>query len=306
MTMTPYDGAGAVSTNFTDDDMNVGFEDIDTSDMSIPRLRIVGDRAVFVDSLSGQEYSELNAVFLGLVKQRIMWDDDVEDNEKPLCKSPDFENGFPNVDPKTPVDKQFPWSTSNFNKPTDDVQPVLHCASCVFKEWDKTKWKTPPCSEQHTYVLMYEAEPGAMVPALFTTQRSGMKGSKAYVSSFMRTKTPMFTVHTTVTLDPQRRGSVNYAVPVYKRGAPTDENSWAEYAMNYRGIRDMIRQPPRAPESNSTVSSTAVETKEYETVTAAESPRANTPKEESKPASTQMPASTPTPVADDDSDDLPF
>ena len=94
------------------DDSNVGLEDVGVGDVVIPRLRIVHDEAMFEDNLSKAKFSTMKVVLLGLVKQRIFWDDNVEDDDKPLCKSPDFEHGFPNVDPGQR--KTFPWAKSNF------------------------------------------------------------------------------------------------------------------------------------------------------------------------------------------------
>jgi hypothetical protein len=95
---------------------NVGMEDVGATDLVIPRLQIVHKEGVFRDNLSKSEYSTLQVILLGLVKQRIMWDEDVEEGDRPQCKSPDFNMGFPQMREDIPKAKQFPWDMSNFSK----------------------------------------------------------------------------------------------------------------------------------------------------------------------------------------------
>lgn len=248
-------------------DGDTGLEDVGAGDVVIPRLQIQHTEGVFKDNLSGAEFPELRLIILGLIKQRIMWSDDVEDGEKPLCKSPDHVHGFPNQREDLPVDKRFPWSESNFDPShaqpliltpgADPVFPngwnsnglnVLPCASCKFQLWgnDKNGKSVPPmCTEQHTYGVLYSPEEGVWTSALLTLQRTGIKPSKTYVSSFAQQKQPMFTVETTLTLNQQSRGSVKYCVPIFKKGPATDRNQWLDYANTYRSIRDFVRSAPR-------------------------------------------------------------
>jgi hypothetical protein len=237
---------------------NLGFEDVDASDLQMPRLRIDGPKALFVDSLTQKEYPALDVVILGLVKGRVMWNKVVDDGDRPMCKSPDTENGFPNVSEQTPRSKRFPFSISNF-QPQDfpaeqgiNGHVTLPCGSCKFKEWGKDedgKSTPPPCAEQHIFPLLYlDPEDGSMNPAILTLKGSGIKPSKAYVGGFMRTRQPMFSVMTHLTLQPMNRGSVNYAVPILRRGEVTDQEEWGEYANLYYSSRDYLRQPPRPGE----------------------------------------------------------
>lgn len=251
------------------DDMGLG--DIDASDLVIPRLNILHKDGLFKDNLSGQTYSELNVIILGLVKQRIMWSSENENNARPQCKSPDNAHGFPNVDPKASLSSQFPWEESNF-EPSDAV-PIsfgpgiapafpegyssngsgcLNCAACKFTEWGtnpKTAKSVPPlCSEQHTYIVLYTPDGAGetWATALLTFQKTGIKPSKTYVSSFYQSKRPMFTVMTNIKLSVNTRGSVEFSTPIFRQGDPTDRNLWEEYADKMRSIRDIIRQAPRA------------------------------------------------------------
>lgn len=250
MTVEPHAGAG--SDVAIPDEWATGLEDVGVGDVVIPRLTIIHDQGRFKNNLSNEEFETIDAVVLGLVKQRVMWDAVVEDGDKPECKSPDFEHGFPNVRDDIPKDKRFPWEKSNFNPadfpPENGINGLvtLPCSSCIFTQWDKGDWKQPPCAEQHTYPLVYTPDGGdTWIPALFTTQKTGIKPSKQFISSFAQTKTPMFTARTTIGLTLQSRGSVKYSVPTFRRTGPSERENWAEYAEQYRTIRDYIRTAPR-------------------------------------------------------------
>ena len=256
MTVAPGTGSEVATWDSGDD---IGLEDVNVGDVVLPRLSIVHDEAVFQDNQSKQQFDELEVIILGLVKQRIMWDSTVDEGDKPQCKSPDAEHGFPNTNPDAPKDKRFPWDESNFNPANFSPDPerndliVLPCNSCVFAQWTKENGKSVPprCSEQHTYPLLYNSTPGALPedqiwqPALISFQRTGIKPSRQYLSGFAQAKRPMFTVHTTISLTPMKRGTVKYAVPVFKKGDSTDRDSWDEFANQYRQIREFIRSAPR-------------------------------------------------------------
>lgn len=274
-----------------------GLEDVDISDVMLPRLQLIHKEALFRDNLSKTDYPELELIILGMIKQRIMWRSETEDKEKPLCKSPDHSHGFPNVRDDVPKDKQFPWAASNFNPA--DFPPggptslnglvTLPCDSCIFKEWDKPGWKVPPCAEQHTYAVLYNQNPGGdeenWVSALLTFQKTGIKASKQYISSFVQSSQPMFTVRTKVTLNAVSRGTVDYAVPTFRRMEPTDSSEWPNYGEQLRTIRDFIRQPPRSQDDDEDFTAAPVPSDNFNTGPAA-------------PAATPPPAAPPqTPVA---------
>lgn len=257
MTVVPTTG-GEVAP-FDPDLANAGLEDIGVTDVVIPRIKIDHVNGRFVDALSKQEFDKLTVILLGLVKQRVMFDDDVQDGDRPQCKSPDFDHGFPNINPESRKDTLFPWDKSNF-KPEDfppenglNNLPTLPCDKCIFQKWDVGGWKNPPCAEQHTYPLLYTPDEGeSWITALLTLQKTGIKPSRQYISAFAQSQTPMFTVHTEITLTQQSRGTVKYAVPSFKRLSVTDRNEWGEYATRVRQIRDFIRQPPRNAEDDDT------------------------------------------------------
>lgn len=205
-----------------EDTAPVGLEDFDDSTAPIPRLNIVGEIAVFKDSLSNEEYAELHTVVLGLVRQRVLWEPgDLKEGAKPLCRSRDGKIGLPQ--------DGFPWPQSGFDPipGLEDEQQELDCASCPLKDWgsDPKGGEKPWCTEQAVVVVMHEGG-----PALLTLQRSSMAPIRAYAASFKRSGMPMFTKYATITLNPQKRGTVKYAVPEFKSTGPTDDADHDFYA----------------------------------------------------------------------------
>lgn len=225
----------AVATNVVE-----GLEDFDSNlDAQMPILRIKHDSGQFVDALSGETINEsgeaVEVILLGLMKQRILWASELSDDAKPLCKSYNFTEGVPDED-------NFPKKASGFT--SDDVDGgMLPCVDCKLKEWGSHPQRdTPWCSEQHTFALLVKTGDG-WSPALLTVQRSAIKPSKQYLTSFARSGTPLYTVVTSISLDQRRKGTVDFSVPKFVRGAETDSDDWPAYAATYRGIREFVRTP---------------------------------------------------------------
>lgn len=327
MTVATPEGGGSAVVPYDEDFGNLGLEDVEASDLVLPRINIDHDKGVFVNSLTKQEFPALTAVFLGLVKQRVMWPEKLEDGDKPRCKSPDFIHGFPRISDTVPYSKKFPFEESNFNEanaqPVDldpsaehpggwssNGYPVLPCGSCKFASWTKdrdNKSVPPPCSEQHTYPILYMVEEVledgtttgnyTWVPAIFTVQRSAIKNSRAFINSFAQAKQPFFTVYTGLTLQGESRGKNDYYVPVFKRMTPTDRNMWVEYGNQLRGIREMLRGAPRPQEDDSPDSVANVNTGPEAAAPAAPAPAAPAPTPAPEAAAPPPPAAPAAPPA---------
>jgi hypothetical protein len=289
---------------------NIGLEDVDQSDLTIPRIRIIHKEGKFQDNLTNTVMDELDCILLGVVKQRVMFHKDVDESDRPMCKSPDFQQGFPNESEEQPKNKRFPWAKSNFNRDDfaqGDNRIVLPCKSCIFAQWDKGDWKQPPCAEQHTYILYYTPDGGeSWSPGLFTVQKSGIKPSRTYLSGFANQNKALFTVRTRVTLKVGQRAQVIYSVPTFIKGAESDRDRWDEFANTYRTVRDVIRQPPRSAEDyddDGVVEAPASD------AAPAETRNQNAPAPTAQPA-TPAPASEPAPAATSqasaDAADMPF
>jgi hypothetical protein len=235
------------------DENYTGLEDFDPNkDAVVPRIKIDHAKGVFVDGQTSQEFHPFTVVLLTLVKQRILWEPEQNDDAKPLCKSYDFDTGFPDV-------TTFPWKESHlsFDDATAQAQAAglerveLPCQACNLKEWetDPKSGKAPWCTEQHTYPLLYQTvdDPDApWLPALLTFQKTGIKPSKTYCTPFSRTETPLFTVFTTLTLTTQKRGNVTFATPTFAKGDSTDQADWPEYRQLSWSMRQYLRTPPTA------------------------------------------------------------
>lgn len=297
----------------------VGLEDVEASDLRVPRINIDHDNALFVNSLTKEAFPALTVVTLGLVKQRIFWPAKMGDDPRPLCKSPDNRHGFPNVDPASPKSKQFPFEQSNFlptdpqiqDLPPDDRYPngwssngygVLSCDVCVFAKWGKDedgKNTPPPCNEQHTYPVLYMqqmthddgTEELLWVPAIFTVQRSAIGNSRAYINGFAQAKQAFFTQYTGLTLREAKRGSNEYCVPEFRKMGPTDRAKWPEYGQQFLTIRDYLRSAPR-PKDDSDNAAPAVSNENTAPVVVQSTPE---PATQAAPAPASPPPTPPTP-----------
>lgn len=318
MTVEPYEESGTVATY--DPDMYggaiPGLEGFDPSKVAVPRWNIDHDKGVFVDSLVKEERSTLSVVILGLQIQRIVWPEKMGDSDSPLCKSRDGAIGYPLLEPNGPKGLVFPWEQSPFTPDSlgrdANNNSILPCMSCTLKDWNgKGKDADPPkCSEQYTFILC--AEDGGE-QALFTCQKTGIKPAKQYITNFIRSKKPMFSVHTTITLLQQRAaGGRTYCTPEFRKGDFTDQMMWGEYAETYRQIQEFLVQPPRngntadgdGSETAAATASTAVGLTPGVPASPAATREMEKPRAIIRPPVTAKPAETFTPPVSDD--DLPF
>jgi len=225
-----------------------GLEDFAPSDRVVPTLRINHKESVVEDSLSGAKYSELTVVLLGLIKQRVLWPPDMgEEKEQPLCRSYNFTEGHPSPPEEKSLVERFPWEAAGYGEPPAGWEGiVLPCGSCKLKDWGThPRREAPWCSEQHTFAMLLPTDEGALIPVLFQIQRSALKPSKNYLSSFANAGQPLFTVFTKITLEARKRGSNDYSVPKFVRGQATPPDLHAGFSQTYRSIREYV-QTPRA------------------------------------------------------------
>lgn len=207
----------------------IGLEDISPSELAIPRLQIMHKTAMFKDTLSNEEWSEINTIVLGVCKQRVLWDATLRENSKPLCKSLNGAEGMPSAD--------FPWKESGFTK-VEGEEAVLDCASCHLSEWGShpTRAKISWCTDQRVLVCLLDG-----APYLLSLQRSAMRAVNAFVTSFVKTQTPTFTRYCHMRLMPQKMGTVEFAVPIFTVGDATDPKDYEAYGETYLGIRAFVQ-----------------------------------------------------------------
>jgi hypothetical protein len=229
-----------------DDYTSVGLEDFSAEDLVMPKLLLAHADGVMKDSLSGETFTEIELVILGLIKQRILWDTEVDDkNKTPLCRSFNHEEGYADA-------ARFPWKAAaplrltDYPKTSDGEQVLLPCSVCPLKEWGSNpKGDTPWCSEQYVLAVMLPVPGGGWTPATCTLQRSAVKSVRAYLSAFQRSKSPAFLTITKMSVTAQRRGTVKYVVPSFVRGETTDTADWPQFKDTYFRVRDFL-QTPRA------------------------------------------------------------
>jgi len=262
-TILPADEGGSAVVPYTGDIAGLGLEDVTTADLSMPRLNIIGKEVVFQNSQTKEKFSELDVVLICQIKQRVMFPKDadtVDDKYKfPQCRSTDFEVGFPNVDPKAPEARLFPWAEGNFQADAgrqglylpqvkeSTGLPALPCDKCKFKEWENKKTR---CQEQHVYPLLYLDSDGFWVPAILTVKSSGIVPSKTYVSGFATSRQPLFTVITKLTLVAAQRGAVDYAVPNFRKLGGSDPSKYEEWAGTVHEMRRYLRRHPTVRDEN--------------------------------------------------------
>lgn len=298
------------------DDLNTGLEDFGVEDAVVPRLQIVHREGVFKDSLSSNEYPLIKAVILGLVKQRILWHHKVDEGDRPMCKSPDHNFGFPNTDDEdTPKEKRFPWGKSGFDPadypPNEEGFVQLPCERCALKDWGThPDGNKPYCAEQYTLPLLYDPGTGGFVPAILSIQKTSIKGLRSYLTSFARSKNPAYTSITEIGLRQASRGTTDYSIATFKELGKTDPDRWREYSANYSTLRKFLTQHPISREEDDGAGPTSDnETKAPQTQPEV-SPEPET-RETTQPAapagggSPSTKGAVPATTGDDD-DDLPF
>lgn len=232
-----------------------GLEDFSLEDAVIPRLKIMHKEGVFKDNLSGATFAKIRVIILAMNKQRILWHPSVDDGDKPMCRSADFNLGFPVSREEATKGKEFPWDKSGFT--AEDMVPdqygdvVLECGRCKLKEWGSHPLgKIPYCAEQWTLSVLYDginddgSSSGMYSIALLTLQKSGLKAIKSYLTSFQRAKQPAFTAVCEVSLNLQGKGDVVFSTPSFRNVGKSDQAEWRSYAEQAQQMRDFLKRAP--------------------------------------------------------------
>jgi hypothetical protein len=248
------------------EEYGTGIEDLEDEVGMVPRIGINHPGGTFKDSLSGEEFPEIIGVPLGVFKQRVFWPAELDgSSKKPMCKSNDAKTGYPNMDLEK--DGGFPWSEAPGldpnTQPKDEYdRPVIDCSSCPFAQWGKNaktgKNTPPPCKERHTYPFIYNRETQGggyeapyMESGIISFQGSGIKPSKMYVAAFVRNKLPLYAAVVRISLDVNKRGTVDYSVPKFTKIADVPSGEWEVYARDLPEMRKFLTDPPRPSDDGS-------------------------------------------------------
>lgn len=300
---------------------DTGLDDLNASDLIVPRLRIKHKLGVFENDATSEQFGEVFAVLLGLVRQRALFHHVVEENDVPMCKSPDYQSGYPNLDPPR-KDAHFPWALAQMDPndypPDEEGVVTVACQNCRLKEWGThpVTAKAPYCAEQHTLPLYYADSADALLagdftPALLTVQKTGIAPSKRYLGIFKAKNVGAYTAITRITLSQQKRGQNDYCVPIFQTVGKTPEANWPEYSTQYAGIRMFLTEARPRVAANADVAQT---TTQPATTSQSAPIQANTPAQATVPPRPPIqpqpaPASqtnVPPVIIDPDSDELPF
>ena len=230
--------------------MPEGLEDTDASDLAMPIYRIDHDNGVFVNGLTGESFTEFDAVILGRLKQRILWPKEPGDSgDLPMCRSSDFRTGIPRAEAWVQVQPKSNNLTaqkaSGFDWATVEAAAEgggLPCENCNLKEWGQDR--TPPwCNEQWTMPFARLDEGGDPILGVISFQRTGLKPCKSYVSAFVQAKSPLYTVVTRVKAIVQQRGSVSWVVPSFQRLKESNSTQWPLYSKSLSEVRSYLTTP---------------------------------------------------------------
>jgi hypothetical protein len=240
-----YD-ANALAQYTNDEGKVYGLEDFIETGTRYPRLKFVHDEAVFMDDLDEWKTEVLDVILLGVVKQRIMFDKEVRDEDmKPQCKSLDGKTAWPNFAQDGDPRDVFPWAESHLDQSQLTVvgdKYSLSCDICPFSQWGgKGKGSKPPrCSEAMNVPCLYYRD-GQWVAATINFQRSSMGAAKSYISRFAKGHVPTFSQMTRITLNSNKRGTVTYVTPNFTTTGPTDSAAYGQYAEMFGEVRDYLR-----------------------------------------------------------------
>lgn len=287
-----------VPATIPDDD---GLEDIDDSDLTIPRITIDHKLGVFKDSQTNEEFDSFECIILGLVKQRVLWPPSPgEDGEGPMCRAVDNVTGAPDL-AKWLVKHNGVTAQAQSGFSISEVEEGnLPCANCGLKEWDSNPNNgTPWCNEQFTFPVIRIMENGDFAPALISFQRTGLKPCKAYISGFKTSKRPLYTAITRISATHQRKGTVEYVTPSFTRVGDSDPSEYANYSKSLHDIRGFITTPRTFEEETTAVAAPA----KAPAKAAAPEPEEEEEEETPAPVKTKAPAA---PVIEEDDEDEPF
>lgn len=226
--------------------MGVGTEDVDATDFGIARWKINHNKGLFVNNQNDVALPELNVIVLNNVKQRVMFNPDINDEETdPWCKSNDHKDGYPG--------ENFPWENYAFNNPELGNAIPLPCSSCNFAQWGERNPKTgkakkPLCAELFTFTMMMLDEELEGTPGILSLKGTSIGPAKKFMAPFVQRRQPMFIKTVRISLTEQLfQGRVFY-VAKFDITGDSEPSSYPEFANIAMNAREYLTAPPRAAE----------------------------------------------------------
>ena len=251
MTQVPEQHAGGGVPATEHQWTSTGLEDFSVTDAVLPRIKIDHQNGMWVDNLGGLQMATLRFIALGLVKQRVLFHHVVENEDVPMCKSADYQSGFPN--PDAPSDKSFPWQLSGFDKndyppdakgnvklpvrrvrpqglglPPGERQPLLLGAVDLADLLRRLAGRLGrvESGDPHAAEVEHQADPHL----LHAVRRQSNK--------------PPFLAIGRGTLKINTRGSVTYSVPSFSKEGESPRDRWMEFSEQFTEMRSFLVRPP--------------------------------------------------------------
>jgi hypothetical protein len=218
---------------YYDDGTPVGLEDVMDERLGLPRLNIIqqipqaeaiGRKAdvlgQFYLNLSQEVKPEIEAILLGIVKQRVWWpefDQSKKDDAEPICRSINF---------ITPDQKYIDAGTA----------PCSLCENCPKAQWDRERDLPPECSELKNLIGVDRGG----IPFNFQAQKTSLSPLNDYQKVFVVRRKPMFSTWTRLTT----KSAGNYYVPQFQAlPEPVPQAQQVELAEMYKSFRAMLLSP---------------------------------------------------------------
>lgn len=207
----------------------VGFEDIDASDIKMPRIKLLqaqsdeaaeskGKPGQYYNTVTGEVFDSLDVIFLTFGKQRVRWPEKFKRGDDPLCRSADA------------------------HKSDEDG---VDCASCSYAKWGKNKEK-PECSLSYAWLGCVDA-PQKNYPMFRTVvTAASMVATKDFINQIVQYNLPPFIFKVTLSskLMKNDKGSfyvMEYSFKQNEDGSPAtinpnDYSYFEEKCKNMRGM----------------------------------------------------------------------
>ena len=249
-----------------DEDFFTGMEDFSVDDARLNRVKIHHkDNGWIQETLGGTEFREgIWFIPLAFMKMRIMWRPAMVDDAVPLCKSTDYQTGYPMVTDKDPKNN-YPWGAAELNpadmsKNPENDRLVIPCDVCRLKEWGTHPVKDGAWCAQQRVVPMLFAAKGETPDQLgvMTFQQTSLGPANVFFAGISAKKikgttraVPAFSTIGEITLSPRKKGDNEFQVPVFRRVGETKMEDWRSYAEQGRAVYDYLRRPPRGDEVES-------------------------------------------------------
>lgn len=163
--------------------VETGLEDMSKEDMIIPRLVITQPQTLDITpenlgklyiNLTGEYYEEMDMVLIKMKKSRVLFPDDFDRNNKPLCKSDDF------MVPSPEIEKPMCSTCQLMPLQPGEKKPQHHCPYANWTANPAGKQKPPKCSETWNLLVV---DLKTYMPMFFSLKSTALSPLKRITSA---------------------------------------------------------------------------------------------------------------------------